>query len=401
VQSPCIVDFGGRTLSIKGKVRVPNAGVLSFTAGSIEVRGPIRGRARDANGPDLSLTASNDIEVRKRIKANGRESAGMIALQAGGNIDILRGRIDARGASGTDGGTVTIEADGRLNLERPVRASSQRDGAGGYVMLRGDAGVTVDNSVDVRGLASGRVDVLSALDVLIDGKLSAGGTGERTPVGGLIFVESTTGNVTVDARLVAAGDLNGGLIEVMSIGGDVTLNQELSVRGDDEMGGTANVQAAGNIAVVDHDIEADGGTGGGNVVLQAGGAVTVDADIEADGRLGGGSIHVEGASVQAGISTGDVFDADGSGGMIRVEATGGNLTMAGRFDARDGGGRIEGIASGDLTASGSFHCKPDGCIGLSAGGNRDIDEGTFDKTVSETCPSPSGAFLEATSGVLD
>src|SRR5262245_37975338 len=44
VLSPCVVDFGAVDLVIRGRIDVPNGGVLSFTAGSIEARDAVVGR---------------------------------------------------------------------------------------------------------------------------------------------------------------------------------------------------------------------------------------------------------------------------------------------------------------------------------------------------------------------
>src|SRR5689334_9423242 len=70
VVSPCDVDFGSRTLTVRGRMRVPNAGELSFSAGAItvEAQGGIDGSNVVAlggvgTGADITLTASGAIAI--------------------------------------------------------------------------------------------------------------------------------------------------------------------------------------------------------------------------------------------------------------------------------------------------------------------------------------------------
>ena len=83
-----------------------------------------------------------------------------------------------------------------------------------------------------------------------------------------------------------------------------------------------------------------------------------------------------------------------SGGAIF--ARGATVSLARNVDVRgEPGGTIEGTATGNLTASGTFRSVPNGCIALIAGGTLDTSGATFAPPLVPDCPgSPSGAFLD-------
>ena len=130
VVSPCVVDFGDRTLVIHGTLKVPNNGVLSLKAGNIDVRRAIVGRhARrfESGGADITLTATRDLNVRWRIDVSARTNPGSIHLVAGGNVRLFAPvRAATSGPEPTaSGGSVTIQAGGIIDgVSAPASASA-------------------------------------------------------------------------------------------------------------------------------------------------------------------------------------------------------------------------------------------------------------------------------------
>ena len=95
---------------------------------------------------------------------------------------------------------------------------------------------------------------------------------------------------------------------------------------------------------------------------------------------------------------------------MNFAAPAGNLTIGvndnKKFTATGAtGGVIQGDASGNLTARGEFDATTGGCIGLSAGGTLDTTDGTFAPAFGSSCPlscpSPSGAFLDMATDLLE
>ena len=73
VQSPCVVDFGARTLIIAGTVSVPDDGTLSFTAATIIQRGPIDGRHVGHGSDALRRPNSRQAQSRQRRPKEGQD----------------------------------------------------------------------------------------------------------------------------------------------------------------------------------------------------------------------------------------------------------------------------------------------------------------------------------------
>ncbi len=236
---------------------------------------------------DTSLSIANPISLRPAETAAG--NGGTLTLV--GKTVLLGDAVDVSGRNGGLSGSVTIQAQERLD----VQGVSAR---GGAITLVGPDGVRAgevradapDNSLPPHG---GAVTLTSARgDVVVRGLVSSRGRGAGGPFGG-----GTAGAMT----LTAGGAVRVGALSVA--GGDADLS-------DGTPGGTLVVNA-GTVIHVQGAIEAWGGTteggGGGQggvVQFTAKGAVTV-ANVTADGGAGGagargGSVSIKGAEISAG-----------------------------------------------------------------------------------------------------
>lgn len=439
VVSPCIVNFGNRTVVIGGVLKVPNAGRLDFQARTIRVEHPIAGRHTSETsgaGAIIELNATGDLIVDRRIDASARSRAGIIVLTAGGNIELnapvrakakgrnstapggtvmafamgslmslgggrievaggpsslggsaslagrtkidLRGRIDARGA---DGGSITVFSDKGTAVVRRKMEADGRKGVGGTILVNGAQGVVLNKKVLATGRSNGGTVRVTGATALLEGFVRARA---RTGVGGTVMI-ATSGDATIERDLTASG-VSGGSIDLSSSAGDLQVRGSLDAKAKSGNGGDVQLTAAGDI-FVDDVIDVDGGDAGGSVSIQGGDVVTLtaSADVLAEGDIGG-NVTLDGGS--AVIQPGSDLDVDGDvvGGQVRI-ASSGDLVLSGGFRARgDQGGVIEAQASGNLIADGDFQSDADGCTGLSAGGVLNTADGDFDGPIVTSCP---------------
>jgi hypothetical protein len=321
----CNLDFGSDDLIINEKIHVPNAGTLMLKAASITVNQQIRGkhtRPADPDGADITLMATNDITINKRVDVSGRDSFGTITLAASGNIAVNRQlRARALGKATASGGNVSVSAGG-------VLATAKR----GKIDVRGKKKTTAAGTVTLSGFTGAD----------LKGRVEArGGTG------GTVVIVSTTGNVTLEEELRTQGDPgSGGSISIGSPAGTTSIQgKKGKALANGTPGGNISISAAGNAAV--KTLEARGRrTGdGGTITVTSGGDVDSKNTVRVDSKATGGSVSFSGV----------------------------NLTLRGA-NAEGGkngaGGTIVAAASNDLTAKLKYTATPSppGCIALSAGG---------------------------------
>jgi hypothetical protein len=343
VASPCVVDFGARSLVVAGILRFPESGVLSLDAGSILVLGQIRSR-NPGNPPPSQLTLRSDgnLEVRGPIDMRFR---GEVVLEAGTDV-ILDAGVNARN------GTLTVDAVGSLTTTKILRANT--------VTLRGGDTLEIGGAVKATdGITAETTGSLNVLRRLV-AKTTSGFAGN-------VVLRGQAG-VTIGAPILTSRPLQGGDVEVTSSAGDIII--------------ASPVDASGR--------------GGGDIVVAAAGGVTVQRSLVARSKRAdpGGNIRIDAAS--SAVSA--VLNASGpaAAGNIRLNATSGNLTLGGALLATGAvGGVIEAVAAADLTADASFRAVAGGCIALAAGGTLDTTGASFDTPPVADCPgSPSGAFLD-------
>ncbi len=424
VQSPCVVDFGARTLVIAGIVDVPDGGTLSFTAATIDQRGPIDGRHVGGTGAAIALVATaGDVQVRGRIDVAGTVATGSIVVQATGDI-LVKDTLNAKpgGSSPTAaGGAITLDAGGTVVTDQSAALEAQGagiTGAGGTITLDGDLGVTAKGALRAQGNPGGTVDVESGGGSV----LLANGVYVQSPgaSAGSVVVNAATGVVVSEVISAAGGGGAGGTVTLLVNGvGDVTIADRIRARG--VSGGTIDIGTATGTVTATGVVDASSTTGAGGaisigaatVVLHrdvdvrsrnaSGGAILLAAstlldlrggDAEAAGRINGGAIALYGipagnvtvrsssaltapgnngvggqvlVSAPAGaidIDATVTVDGDTLGGTIDVDASA--LTIVGsRFSAEaDVGGtmRLLQTGTGLFRLTGTYEARDDGTI---------------------------------------
>jgi len=348
VISPCSVDFGSRTLVVRGRVHVPDGGALDFTAGAIvvEVRGGIDGSnvsglgEPSQSGADITLTAAGAITVDGEVKATGNAAAGTITIQAGDTLTVS-GRVRADGTTYTNpAGHLILRGAGGVTIDGLLRASGSGTAPASVDIASSGGNVTVNQKIRISAIT-----VHANGNALIDGDLRAYW---------FVDVSSAVGNVTVNRSLRA-------MHVSVDAGADLVLIGKVKSRD-----GTIDLAAAGH-AQVGPSAKLDvSGEDYGRLVRVEAGSVDIMGTVRANGRSGSG------------------------GGDVRVRAVAGDLVLNGSFIATPTG-VIEGSAADAVTAVGRFRS---GCNALSAGGTLDVSGAQFEPPLVADCPgSPSGAFL--------
>jgi hypothetical protein len=444
VVSPCVVDFGDRALVIHGTLKIPNDGVLSLKAGSIEVRRAIVGRhvrRVESSAADITLTATRDLSVRWRVDASGRTKPGRITLVAGGNVNLLAPvRAATNGPEPTaPGGSVIVDAGGFINTVKRARIRVRGAGTpGGEVVLHGRRGVRLQNRIAAGGSSGGRLainadsgDITLGEGIDISGASADGGSATLiAPAGQLLLLDRidadgferggaltliASGPITAFGALragssvlggqgglvvvasdgdvalsdvVRAGGFSGGQVAVVSNSASARLSAPVVASGGHAGAGGNVAVAAGKDAVIGNQVDADGGPVGGTISVHAADLITLTAQGSLLARGdSGGAVGLDAAMVSVASGARVLVDGDTPGGTITLAANDGDLILDGDFRARGRtGGRIEGTASGAVVAGGDFAARGDGCISLSAGSVLDISGGTFDVPLSDSCP---------------
>ena len=260
-----------------------------------------------------------------------------------GTMTILAGSVIVNGGSGIlgKGGIITILATGDVEV---LRAGSSR------------------GRIDVSDLISpGLITLTSGGNVVIDGTVTAAGTGIESGLGGIDL--TAAGNVTFSGELLASG---GGL----DIGGDILISAMGTVTGNGKVdcsgGDGGDVIIAGDAGVVldsGAQIEVKGtndGGSSGDIDVSSMGDVEIAAPISAIGATGidiagdGGDVFVsaEGSVTLTGAMDLSGAVPDGDGGSLDVTA-GLDLLQQGAVVARGRrefgtGGSIDFLAQRDM-----------------------------------------------------
>jgi hypothetical protein len=330
--NPCIV---------RGNVRADSGSVIDVGGRDLLIS---EGATLSVSGGDLTLRSGRlTIQSRAAVRAQGSASV------AGGTIDVSAGFISVTGrveASGSPGGSITIESTGELVVTGVVDVSSRSRAEDGGSISLSAASITLSGPVTADGGREGTggdIDISATGSVLISRNVEATGAD-----GGIILVAAGAnggGNLTVTSsgRILAeaqADDGSGGDIELSADGdgvifGHIAMNGLISAPGGGNGGGGCiNVSAAGNILGVERGAQyaASGGRLAGD-----GGEVSFTTFV---GRL------------ETLATVAAVGHNDGRGGEITFDIAG-PVQIVAPLNANGGrqGGSVDGSSGGDITVT--------------------------------------------------
>lgn len=433
VQSPCIVDFGNRTLVIAGILDVPDAGTLSFTAATIIVQGPIDGRhVGNGSGSGAAITlisTTGDIELRGEIDVSGTVASGTIDVQAGANL-LVKDRLNAKTAGSNitaSGGDVSLDAQGTILTDQTAVidvAGLDETTSGGSVSIDGDAGVTVKGRVRAVGNPSGTVSVSSANgSVVLDKDIRVEG---ETVDGGTVTVNAGTGVRVNQVIRADSEDANGGTVTLNAASGDVVINDAPNVRGVSS--GSLSISAPLGTVAPNVILNARGTSMNGGSIAIAAATVDLRRNLDVRGRLGvggtidldattllnlsGGDMRAEGidggtVDLRGGAASGDVTilktstiratGTGGGGGSVMVSAPAGAVSMKGLVDVvgRDfSGGQVQ-VDGAFVTIGPGARFDADGDFSFSGGVLQFTQSGTGLMLLDGTFDARRNGTIEA------
>jgi cysteine-rich repeat protein len=327
------VDMSGELLA-QGTGVTSDGGFLGITAaGSVTLNGNIDvSGGLDAIGGDVLIEAGTNLVANSTmaapeplIDARGGLEGGSLDL-AGGPLVDLGSRLIVNGTGpGSDGGFVTVEAQGNVRVRKQLAADGSGSidfgGFGGDVSIVAGGTLTIDGDVSVSGGApdgeGGTLDCFAGVDYVQNGRVLAQGPGDFAFGGTVLFSAGRT------ATLNGLSDLHGG-----SVGG----------------GGYLSVQT-GKEVKIQSEINANGD--GGYILLSTlvttptgtavAGPITVSGNIHANGTPGGlgGVNNIQGCDITV-TPTGIVATTGPSDGENLFLASG-KITARGTINALPGG----------------------------------------------------------------
>ncbi len=428
------------------------------------------------SGTPCTVTGSRVVDAGSDIDFGGstdlRLAAGAV-LEVGPSADPLR-KIRLRARS------IVLEPGARILGDGDAAAVSL-EASGGRIELQA-SGSTLSR-IDVSGLAAGSIDLVATGDVLIAGTLLATGIGADAQ-GGEIAISAggrvatsrdisvagsgtyaaggglrmnAVGNIEIDGILDASASGDGGIVDLDSATGDLTVRKKIDASGGspEGLGGAIDLFAATGDVTIAAPIMGTGGTGieeacgdGSEVNLTAGrsvtlsGSVTIDAGTQCFGgsltivtgttftqstgatisALGPGSYGGGGSfSLQAGgdaILRSIDLASPGYGGSADLRSSGGSITIMGPLDARASG--VEGIggtvdaqactlaiaSTGRIDTRGTLDAPDAGITRLKASGSLTVAGPLLAGTANELrvkagAPTISASITPAASIVVD
>ena len=349
VDAGCAFDLGGRTLTVSKTLQMTGAGFIQIT-----------------NVGDVTITSTGKLKARGDFvlaTATPTPQATPTATPTGGTnvpTPTPTQTFAATGPAGTiEGGLITITSSGTIT-------------DGGLIDVTGDPGGTI--TVDAVG------DVLLQSTSTLQGNGIAGPSDAGNADGGTVQVVSRTGGITDKGTLVAVGrsQASGGEID-LTAAKDISVQQAIDASGGGDDGGCIDIEAGDNVTITKAlTVDSNAGAGsGGNIVLAAGedsfggavvgGALTVTnvtlrlngSDSQSSGGDGGeldasanGPMKFTGANMAIRGNGGNLFD--GSGGVVCLDTSDGNLASVGPLDGDITVNGLVVLQSGGDSGDGGF-----------------------------------------------
>lgn len=236
----------------------------------------------------------------------------------------------------------------------------------------GDGSVMINGKSRADGIEPGSISILAAGGITLAQDVNVSSNSGQAD-GGSFDLDSGTGNVAVNAAIVAYGGAQsqGGSV-TLGAGGDITINALIDVDGGDFDGGFVDL-FAGRDLLINGDIEASSTTGGGlggevdatadrDLSISAAAQIKTKGHTSADnfGGDGGPQTYFAGRNLTVGSTVKMEADGalpDGFGEDVTFESEAA-MTLAGSISARargsqGGGGAISVDAGGTFNAASS------------------------------------------------
>jgi cysteine-rich repeat protein len=378
------VDMSGEILA-QGTTVPADGGFVSITAvGSVTLNGNIDvSGGADAVGGDVVIEAGENLVANSTlatpeplIDARGGLEGGSLDLLAGPLLDLGSRLIVNGTGAGSDGGFVTLEAQGNVRLRKQLAADGSGSvdfgGFGGDVSIVAGATMTIDGDVSVSGGApdgeGGTLDCFAGVDYVQNGRLLAQGPGDFA-FGGTVLLSAgrtATLNGISDAH---GGSVGGGGYFSVQTGKEVKIQSEINANGD------------GGYILLSTLVTTPSGTA-------VAGPITVSGNIHSNGTLGGlgGVNNLQGCDIT--VTPAGILQTTGDSDAENLLLASGKITVRGKMDALPNGkNRMEYRESAKAPDTAGATINPAATSTLSAGlppceapaaavcGNNDIEVG--------------------------
>jgi CHAT domain-containing protein len=263
---------GGDILRV-GENSVINAGMAAFrtsgngSIGSLEV--PLRLDADNLEA--ISGRGGAFFEVLSGITVGGvrddltgiTTEGGDVEMNVAGNLTV-RENISASINLG-DGGNITLESGGAIQISAATMTSTATEGAGGDVTLEA-VGEINTGSINSSGSTSGGAINITSSGGGIATENSLSSSGYSTEVGGNVTLEAA-GDINTGS-INSSGSTSGGAISITSSEGRIdTAGGNLDTSSEQGTAGNAILTADRNITT--SNIDATGGQQSGNITIES------------------------------------------------------------------------------------------------------------------------------------
>lgn len=328
------------------------------------------GRA-DGTGTITSLgfTSFSDPLILQSPGLGGAIVINASLFTNGNPLSLIAGEsIDINANLTTDGGSIELTSDGFIDTTDGALRSDSTDKTGGDITLNAAGDITTGGQLISYGaIQGGDISITSnggnidIGDVIVAGDVVDGGEGGilfTTDLGGSININAA-GNITTVSEIFSIGEVSDGNITLISSTGSISATGTI---GDAVVnagtGGNINLEASGSI--VTENILSSGGTGGGDITITSSSdrIDTTTGKLSASTDAGNaGAVRLEAAT---NITTGDIFASSlsGDGGDITLISSGGAIdTSLGQLNSISvvgDAGAISADASGDITTGNIF-----------------------------------------------
>ncbi|NEQ40619.1 MAG: filamentous hemagglutinin N-terminal domain-containing protein, partial [Okeania sp. SIO3I5] len=391
-----------------GDITLKAGGSIDTTAGT-DGASNLESFSRDGSGGNIILEAKGDITIGRTLSTAGNpenDSDTLVTTQTEGNggssgdisITSTEGAVTTTAeinsfATNGDGGSVTIESFGDLNIGNEINSRSDSNGDGGDISLASQTG-----AVD---MTTGAIESFS--------RQGAGGDITIIGEGDINIGNNEAGDETTGLNSEAQTSSDGGDIFIESNTGVITINSELSSFSGTGNGGDINIKSFGDLIISNIDSRSDGNGNGGNIILsstsgsidtsigflrsfsESGNAgdvditsnldlITGDIDSRSNGSGEGGSITLESTGGNIDSSSGELSSSSLNGNAGTVSLTSqGNITTGNisSFAGQDRGEAEDEDSENSVSGNG-------GDITLKAGGTIDTTAGTEDESSLES-----------------